>query len=206
MERHLALQASSSSSTYSSERDKVTSLFVSHQCSSSHSLYFTVSKLPSFHHHYFIFFTYDLRYKTSLPWHSLSSLILSYPVLSSPILFCPDPSCLIWTYPVLLCTALLSDIPLHILQNILINAVVLIVRIYSNVLNLTNYMVYRAHEYNDMTGLSLCVGPVPHGRQGLHPPGHFRDDSSLLFTVLHLVFVTCWFVLSDLAPYVLLTD
>ena len=91
MERHLALQASSSSSSLSSERDKVTSLFVSHKCSSSHLLYFTV---PFFSLSLLcLFLTYDLRYKTSLTWHTLSSLILSCPVLSFPVLSCPVLSC-----------------------------------------------------------------------------------------------------------------
>ena len=99
MERHLALQASSSSSSLSSERDKVTSLFVSHKCSSSHLLYFTV---PFFSLSLLcLFLTYDLRYKTSLTWHTLSSLILSCPVLSFPVLSCPVLSCPVLSCPLL---------------------------------------------------------------------------------------------------------
>ena len=92
MERHLALQATSSTST--SERDRVTSLFVSCTllplCTTSLSLFHSLCLSLSLRFRWYVFIllsSCDLRWKNSLayatpPCYSILPCYIEFPVLS----------------------------------------------------------------------------------------------------------------------------
>lgn len=136
MERHLAPQAapSSSASAAAIERDRVTSLFVSHTTPPILSTWLcsTLSFMLLSRHHLFVV----LRFVTSQPY-------ITHPCYPIPPRHVLLPPC--WC-ALLFCTPLPCPPSLH-----------------DTALNIFN--PYTA-------GLPLRVGPVPHGGQRFHPPGH----------------------------------